>query len=222
MQWVGLSVKIETQRYVDQVKHWPAEGRHILAHFDDESIIVYQAYRPEIARYAVEHRALGGSHFSYNRMSWIKPNFLWMMYRCGWGTKSDQQATLALRISRTFFEKLLAQAVRSSFDPTQHASKEDWEASIARSEVRLQWDPDHHPNGAKQTRRALQLGLRGAVLERFGKRELLEVTGMSEFVTAQRQRMSNDIAELQMPRERVYWPANDIAARNIGLTESSG
>jgi len=27
-------------------------------------------------------------------MSWIKPNFLWMMYRCGWGTKEGQQVTL--------------------------------------------------------------------------------------------------------------------------------
>ena len=24
-----------------------------------------------------------GSRFSMNRMTWIKPSFLWMMYRCG-------------------------------------------------------------------------------------------------------------------------------------------
>ncbi|MBQ1688320.1 MAG: DUF4291 family protein [Lachnospiraceae bacterium] len=39
-----------------------------------------------IANEAVAKGAFG-SHFSMNRMSWIKPSFLWMMYRCGWGTK---------------------------------------------------------------------------------------------------------------------------------------
>ena len=65
---------------------WPKEGRHILAQFDDDTVIVYQAYRPSIGRYAAEHGAFGGD-FSYSRMSWVKPNFLWMMYRSGWGTQ---------------------------------------------------------------------------------------------------------------------------------------
>jgi hypothetical protein len=29
--------------------------------------------------------------------------------------------------------------------------------------VRLQWDPDHHPNGSPLKRRAIQLGLRNDV-----------------------------------------------------------
>lgn len=39
-------------------KHWPKEGRHILAQYDEDSIVVYQAYCPEIAKYAVEHQRL--------------------------------------------------------------------------------------------------------------------------------------------------------------------
>ncbi len=31
------------------------------------------------------------------------------------------------------------------------------------SDVRLQWDPDHKPDGSKETRRAIQLGLRNSV-----------------------------------------------------------
>lgn len=34
--------------YLDQLPDWPAAGRHILAQFDEESVVVYQAYRPEI------------------------------------------------------------------------------------------------------------------------------------------------------------------------------
>ena len=39
-------MKLATELYVEQAKRWPLEGRHILAHHDDRSIIVYQAYRP--------------------------------------------------------------------------------------------------------------------------------------------------------------------------------
>jgi hypothetical protein len=41
-------------------------------------------------------------------MSWIKPNFLWVMYRSGWGTKAGQELTLALRLRRSFFNGLPA------------------------------------------------------------------------------------------------------------------
>src|SRR4051794_4278997 len=98
---------IVTESYDEQAKVWPVTGRHILAQFDAETIIVYQAYSPAIGRFAVEHQRFGGD-FSFTRMSWIKPNFLWMMYRSGWGTKENQEVTLGLRIRRTFFDELLA------------------------------------------------------------------------------------------------------------------
>lgn len=70
-------------------------GRHILAQVDEEAV-VYQAYRPEIGHFAAQHGYFGG-RFSLRRMSWIKPNFLWMMFRSGWGTKEGQEVTLPLR-----------------------------------------------------------------------------------------------------------------------------
>ena len=71
---------IQLENYHEQLLRWPEEGRHILAQYDQESIIVYQAYRPAIGQFAAERQYFGGE-FSLNRMSWIKPNFLWMMYR---------------------------------------------------------------------------------------------------------------------------------------------
>ena len=41
---------------MEQVGIWPKEGKHILAQYDEESIIVYQAYSPPIASYAIEHQ----------------------------------------------------------------------------------------------------------------------------------------------------------------------
>ena len=37
-------------------------------------------------------------------MSWIKPNFLWMMYRCGWAAKENQKSVLAISINKTDFD----------------------------------------------------------------------------------------------------------------------
>jgi len=81
--------------YPAQLARWHRTGRHILAQFDDHSIIVYQAYRPSIGHFAAHHGYFGGE-FSLARMSWIKPNFLWMMYRCGWASKQGQEVVLAV------------------------------------------------------------------------------------------------------------------------------
>lgn len=211
-------MQLQTEKYITQRERWPTQGRHILAHFDDISIVVYQAYSPTIARYAIEHRCFGGDHFSYRRMSWIKPNFLWMMYRSGWATKEGQEVVLGLRISRVFFDHLLSEAVASSFDAASGKSRSQWEQAVGSSDVRVQWDPDHHPSGAKQNRRAIQLGLRGSTLEAFGKRELLDVIDMSEFIAAQRKVLEGSLDRLIMPIEHVYRPASKAVAENIGLS----
>jgi len=208
---------LPTERYVEQVSRWPAEGRHILAHHDAETIIVYQAYRPSIGEHAIKHGVFGNG-FSYARMSWIKPNFLWMMYRSGWGTKEGQETTLGLRLRREFFDRILAQAVASSLDQSDHTSREAWRAAVETSQVRLQWDPDHDPPGNAVVRRAIQLGLRGAVLEDFGKRELLEVIDMTAFVAEQRELISGaGVGELRTPAERVYVPGAEAIARRLKL-----
>ncbi|MFO0968113.1 MAG: DUF4291 domain-containing protein [Gemmataceae bacterium] len=210
-----------TEPYTEQRELWPREGRHILAHFDDDTILVYQAYRPAIGRYAAAHGRFGGD-FSFARMSWIKPNFLWMMYRSGWGTKENQEVTLGLRIRREFFDSVLAAAVPSSWDRERFASEEEWARAVAASSVRVQWDPDHDPSGAKLERRAIQLGLRGEMLEAFATRELLEVLDLSEFVSEQRVRLEADgAAALVTPRERVYWPADLAIAAELRLAEQS-
>jgi Domain of unknown function (DUF4291) len=113
--------------YSEQSARWPARGRHILAQFDVDTILVYQAYRPEIAVWAVNHQRFGGP-FSFSRMSWIKPNFLWMMFRCGWATKEGQEHVLAVRLTRTLFDLILKQAVPSSFVPELYADHAAWQA----------------------------------------------------------------------------------------------
>lgn len=205
-------MRLPTEHYLAQCQRWPGDGEHILAYHDDSSVVVYQAYRPSTGQYAITHGRLGGPDFSFNRMSWIKPNFLWMMFRSGWGTKPGQEITLGLRIRRPFFDSLLNLAVASSFDPTRHASEQDWKAAIDASEVRQQWDPDHAPDGSKLPRRAIQLGLRGDALRALAGTELLEVIDMTPFVDEQRAHANDDWAELRTPVELVYAPSSQSAA----------
>ena len=204
--------------YRDQAPRWPQEGRHILAQHDDATVIVYQAYHPSIADYAIRHGAFGGT-FSFSRMSWIKPNFLWMMFRSGWGTKPDQEATLGLRLRRAFFENLLAQAVASSFSASGYDDAKSWKAALAGSTVRLQWDPDHGPSGKQLKRRAIQLGLRGETLAAFGGPELLEVIDMTAFVAEQRQRLAaHGEQALETPREAVFLPLDASVRQRLRLS----
>ena len=110
-----------------------------------------------------------------NGRIWIKPNFLWMMFRSGWATKAGQERILAIRLSRVFFDHLIASAVASTFSPLSYSDQEEWRNKISQSDVRLQWDPDHDPNGEKVERRALQLGLRGATLRRYAQEDILAI-----------------------------------------------
>jgi hypothetical protein len=188
--------------YLEQNAAWPADGRHVLAQYDAESVVVYQAYRPAIGRFAAEHGWFGGA-FSLSRMSWIKPNFLWMMYRSGWGTKEGQEVVLAITLRRAAFDAILQAAVPSSYDRARFATEAAWQDAVARSEVRLQWDPDHDPAGAPVARRAVQLGLRGTFLRRYAREWIVGIEDISPFVAEQRDNVRR-AGDLVTPTERVY------------------
>ncbi len=212
-----VNSKLQLERYSDQVGRWPTAGRHIMGQFDDQTVVVYQAYRPEIGRFAAEHGYFGGA-FSLERMSWIKPNFLWMMFRSGWGTKHDQEVTLAIWLRRPAFDAILAEAIHSTFVPSVYSSEADWKQSLANSEVRLQWDPDHDPTGAKIERRALQLGLRGRVLERFAREWIVAIEDISDLVAACRQHTRpSAYEELLVPRETPYVVEDKRVRQHLGL-----
>jgi hypothetical protein len=188
-----------------QAARWPTAGRHVLAQYDDDSVVVYQAYRPSIGRFAAEHGYFGGDDFSLARMSWIKPNFLWMMYRCGWATKAGQEVVLAIWLARAAFDEILSLAVPSTYWDHRYATRAEWEADVARSDVRLQWDPDHDPYGRPVARRAVQLGLRRAVLARYARAWIRRIEDISPLVREQHARLKGaGLAALETPSERVY------------------
>lgn len=208
---------LQIKNYLEQKQLWPQVGRHIIAQHDDSSVVVYQAYRHEIGEFAAKNQFFGGP-FSYTRMSWIKPNFLWMMYRSGWGTKEGQEVTLAIKLKRDFFESILLNAVEATFNSENYESRERWQSAIQNSNVRLQWDPDHDPYGAKQERRAIQLGLRNEYLLPFKGEGIIEIEDISDFVSEQRKHVKNqDLGKLLTPSESIYEPINGEVKTSVGI-----
>lgn len=197
-------MKIITEPYLIQLQNWPQAGKHILAQHDEESVIVYQAYRPAIGQFAARHGYFGGE-FSLSRMSWIKPGFLWMMFRSGWSQKAGQEIVLAIRLKRNAFDNILSQAVHSVFVKEIYGMIDMWQQQIKNTSVVLQWDPDHDPSGEKVERRVIQLGLRGNVLKQYAHDDILEIEDISSFVQQQYRYVKQQAyQELVIPRETVY------------------
>ncbi len=200
--------------------------RHILANYDEKSIIVYQAFNSKIADAAVTSQNFNtkiciDNGYEFTRMSWIKTNFLWMMYRAGWATKANQEKILAIRITRTGFEDILSKCKLSSVLETENDSDSSGNAkkSNRNDPVRLQWDPDHLPDGSKVSsgRRAIQLGLRNDMLKKFCDEYILNIYDITDFVTEQRISCIDtaDFEELLMPIENVYRIENPEIAQKI-------
>jgi hypothetical protein len=211
--------RIETENYLRASERLPKQGQYILGFQKDGLIVVYQAYNRHIADYAVNHQVFGGPHYSYNRMSWIKPNFLWMMYRCGWASKENQERVLAIWISKVDFETILREAVFSSFDSKYYPSHDEWKNQLTQKDVRLQWDPDHDPFGNKLTRRAIQIGMKGRALEEFGKQFIKKIDDITEFVKEQKIHVDKkNLEELFVPVETTYELLDQGLRKQIGIT----
>ncbi len=136
-------------------------------------------------------------------MTWIKPNFLWMMYRNGWGTKEGQEVTLAIHLKMEAFIKYLQEAEYSTFDTSDENDHELWKNKVLNSSSRLQWDPDHDPHGNKLDRRAIQIGVRNELTKAYATEDILAIEDISHFVDEQRKLVvSNQLDKLRVPLEK--------------------
>lgn len=180
------------------------EKRQIRAVYNDETIRVYQAYSDVIAREAVE-KGTFGSHFKMDRMTWIKPSFLWMMYRCGWATKEGQERVLAIDIKRTAFEYLVDHAVLSKFDPQTGESMEEWKRKIQCSDIRCQWDPERDIWGNPLDYRSIQMGIRGQAVKDYVNDWIVSIEDITEYVREMDnlRKSGADILGL-LPQEKLY------------------
>ncbi len=206
------------EKYTDQLKRLPNSGRQIIGQRSGDNIIVYQAFNPNIANYAVKNQRFGGEYYSFTRMSWIKPGFLWMMYRAGWASKEHQQKILAITISLENFKTILSEATISSYDAGMYNSHEVWKNELEKTEVRLQWDPDHDPYGNKQERKAIQLGMKGTILKKFCTEWIIKIDDITPFVNEEYEKVKNQKLEnLLLPYEEVIEIGDITINKRLGI-----
>jgi hypothetical protein len=199
-------------------------NREIRARHTGDTITLYQAYSHEIADAAVAAQTFVPP-FKRGRMTWVKPSFLWMMYRAGWAAKDAGQArVLALTLARPAFEAALRQAQLSHFDARVHgpAAQDAWERARKAApppDVVLQWDPERDARGRGLDWRSLQLGLRGAAVDAYVDEWIVRIEDVTPLVREIKDLLDagrEEEAYARMPREEVFRVPEDIA-KAIGM-----
>lgn len=209
---------MKTEKYTEQLKRLPQRGKQVIAATKENEIVVYQAFNKGIADYAVANQQFGGDHYSFNRMSWIKPGFLWMMHRSGWAMKEQQQSILAITLPLHHFKTILSTATISAYDAALFATPADWRTALEQTDVRLQWDPDHDPFGKKLERKAIQIGMKGETLRLFCTKWITRIEDITAFVKKEYQNLQEKgLEELNVPVEEIVNLDNDIIKKRIGI-----
>jgi hypothetical protein len=199
-------------------------ARQIRARYSADTITVYQAYSPQIALPAV---AAGRfvAPFKRDRMTWIKPSFLWMMYRCGWATKPGQERVLSIDITRQGFEWALTRACLSHYDRGVHGDEATWSQQLRTSPVRVQWDPERTLHLQPLPYRSLQVGLAGEAVDRYVDDWIVAVTDITSTVHRVRELLRvNDehAAAAHLPVEHVYPLPAQIGTRLGASQDGAG
>lgn len=191
----------------DNGKAHPMPREHeIRADFDRDTIVVYQAYSPPIADAALKAGRFVAP-FSFHRMTWIKPSFLWLMHRSNWGQKGGQERVLAVRIKRTGWEEALSLAVLTSFEPEVFTSADEWVEQFASAQVHLQWDPEQSLRGVGLPYYSIQVGLSRHIIGEFVEEWVVDIEDLTSRVRkiyGLIQSGKADKAKRQLPPERAY------------------
>jgi hypothetical protein len=184
----------------------PEPKYRIRAHQTDSTVTVYQAYTPEIGLPAAREGRFPAA-WQRDRMTWIKPSFLWMMYRCGWGAKEGQETILAVEISRAGFEWALAHACLSHYEHGLHADRAAWKRQLKRAPARVQWDPERDLHLRPLPHRSLQLGLAGDAARRYADEwtvSITDVTPLARSIHAHVRNAELDAAWQLLPHESPF------------------
>lgn len=183
------------------------------AEWDETGVYVYQAFNDQIADYAVEHQTLGGPAFKPLRMTWVKPSFAWVLYRSGYGTKSNQERILKIKIGHDDLGQLLSKC----------ACGHGRGGTLGR----VQWDPERDimstVNGREPRKmlrtRAIQIGLSRDLSEKYVQSiisvqdvtELAHRVGEAHWQLKKNPKSTVIMEELipYLPAERPYVPHTD-------------
>jgi len=194
--------------------------KQIRALYDNDTITVYQAYNYLIAHTAIKNQTFVSPPFKIERMTWIKPSFLWMMYRSGWAMKENQECILAIRIKREGFEWALQNSCMSRFDSSIYTSFKVWKEKLKSSPVRIQWDPEKDIRLQELPYRSIQIGLTGIAVGKYVSEWIMQIDDITENCKSIYQLVRDgkiDQAIDLLPNEQLY-PLPDCIGQEINAS----
>ena len=189
--------------------------REIRADYDSESIVVYQAYNDQIADAALRAGTFVAP-FSFNRMTWLKPSFRWLMHRSNWAQRSGQERVLRVRIKRSGWDHALAIGVLTSPDGPVFGNGTFWQSAFETAEVHVQWDTERSVHGAALDHYSIQVGISRHLIRELVDSWILE---LEDFTPRARKLYTlvhggrKEEASRLMPPERVYAVPQQVARR---------
>lgn len=193
--------------------------QEIRAEYNQETITVYQAYNKQIAVPAINNNRFEAP-FSFNRMTWIKPSFLWLMERSGWATKSNQEYILGIKIKRAFWEEVLEMAVLTHPDKTLYNNGVEWETRMKNAKALIQWDPERNLRGVKLQYRSIQVGVGRHIIEDYNTKgivEIIDYTPLTKKISQLKKQGKYKEAKRLLPNERIYKLPESIE-QQIGIS----
>ncbi len=195
------------------------------AEYNDNQVVVYQAFNDRIADYAIQNKRFGGE-FKFSRTTWIKPSFLWMMHRSKWGNEEDQERILSIYLNRNFFDSLLDRGLslkeiksynkklymknlfQSNLDPislNQEKKLYSKKGKKLKSNIIIQYDPDRNLNGEKLEQKAIQIGIRGDILGEYHEKGIERIKDITSFVRGQLKLLENkQYDKIKLPDTQLY------------------
>lgn len=190
--------------------------KEIRASYDNSTITVYQAFNKDIADAAIRSQNFDSPLFKANRMTWIKPSFLWMMYRSGWATKMNQERILSIQITHDGFQWALKNSCLTSFEQRIHKDFNEWRSQLSSSPIRIQWDPEKNIFSKDLSYKTIQIGLSGTAVHKYifeWIKNINDITDDCKRIQELISRKELEIATKLLPNEIPYKVSDEIASR---------
>ena len=190
----------------------------IRATFDCNNIAVYAAFSSSIADVALQNQKLLAP-FSYHRMTWIKPSFLWLMYRSNWAESAGMERILQIWIKRTEWDNALKEAILTTPEAHVYKDAKKWRKQLDKARIRVQWDPERNIKNERLNYKSIQIGITTALSETYAKKWITKIEDMTP-ITRQIQALvaqkNYEKAIKFLPEERIY-PVNDEICKVLGI-----
>ena len=215
----GCKSSKKEEYYVPPPAVLQSESSIFRGEWDAEGVYFYQAFRPEIAEWALENQRFGGPYWKPTRMTWIKPSFAWMLYRSGYGRRPGQTRVLKVKLSHQTVAHLLSYC---RCNGTNKETKMKRQTNEETGYGMVQWDPErdlfaaegHSPRRLLHTR-SIQIGL-ARKLSEFYVDNIISIQDVTELAhqVGVAHRLKGDKAtflameaiQARLPEERPYLP----------------